>query len=79
MVYVLPLPVCPYAKMLELNPLRQFSTVGLPTTAAMQPAQSSLQDRQHSTPQHNTRQHSGGFACRKGQYVTRQLQKLRQM
>lgn len=36
MVNVFPLPVCPYAKMLELKPLKQFSTVGRPTTAQAQ-------------------------------------------
>ena len=33
MVWVLPLPVWPYARMDELYPARQFSTIGLPTAA----------------------------------------------
>ena len=33
MVYVLPAPVWPYAKMDELYPARQFSTIGWPATA----------------------------------------------
>lgn len=33
MVCVLPLPVWPYAKIEELYPFRQFSTIGFPTAA----------------------------------------------